>query len=159
MQPNWAEVVQAIGSIGTTTVAAVGIVFVIYQIKQVNRSVRSNTSELLSRGGIDILRFLSKLPDSYGYFYLGKPAPSEPSSELRYATEIVANYLEDVVMQMETLPKKKRQSWKAFVCEQYARSPIVRDFLALHQNWYEPELLEIVKNVKPLGSDPIEHKI
>jgi hypothetical protein len=71
MEPNWAEIIQAIASLATMLVAAGGICFVSRQIKQVERSIRSNTNERLTGESLEILRFLAEHPETYDYFYNG----------------------------------------------------------------------------------------
>jgi hypothetical protein len=153
MQPNWAEILQAISSGGTLLVAIAGITFVVWQIRQVDRSVRSNTHERLTNESLDILRFLADHPSTYDYFYGGKPIPAQDDNTLKYATEMIANYLEHVVMQMETLPTEMQKTWRSFVRDQYARSPIIRDHLFRFREWYSPKLLKMVEDVKVIAPE------
>jgi hypothetical protein len=150
MDPNWAEKVQAYASVATALITFGGILFVLWQIKQVDRGIRSNTNERLMNESLEILRFLAENPGNYDYFYNGKELPKEADEALKYATEMVANYMEHVVLQTETLPTDVREGWKKFVKDSYARSSVVREHLKKFADWYDPRLRELVKNVQPL---------
>jgi hypothetical protein len=145
--PNWAEILQAIASVGTLLVATGGICFVLRQIKQVERSIRSNTNERLTSESLEILRFLAEHPETYDYFYNGKEPTRDVDNMLKYATEMIVNYMEHVVLQKETLPEDVQKSWDVFVQDTYARSPLVREHLRQFRNWYQPSLLKMVENV------------
>ena len=92
---------------------------------------------------LEILRFLADHPGNYDYFYHSKDPPETQDESLKCATEMIANYLEHVVLQKDTLPKEV----------QVARSPIVRSHLKKYRDWYDVRLHEIA-NVKP--KDPLE---
>jgi hypothetical protein len=147
MEPNWAEKIQAIASLATMVVAAGGICFVLRQIKQVERSIRSNTNERLTGESLEILRFLAEHPETYDYFYNGKEPTGDADNMLKYATEMIVNYMEHVVLQKETLPEDVQKSWDVFVQDTYSRSPLVREHLRQFRNWYQPSLLKMVENV------------
>jgi hypothetical protein len=149
MEPNWAEIVQAIASLTTMIVATGGICFVSRQIKQVERSIRSNTNERLTSESLEILRFLAEHPDTYDYFYSGKEPTGEVDNTLKYAAEMIINYMEHVVLQKETLPENVQKSWDVFVQDTYARSPLVREHLRRFKDWYQPSLLKLIENVAP----------
>jgi hypothetical protein len=153
MRPNWAEILQAIASVGTLLVAAGGICFVLRQIKQVEHSIQSNTNERLTNESLEILRFLAEHPETYDYFYNGKEPMGDVNNMLKYATEMIVNYMEHVVLQKETLPEDVQRSWDVFVQDTYARSPLVREHLRQFRNWYQPSLLKMVENV-PHWSPP-----
>jgi hypothetical protein len=145
MDPNWAQILQAMMSIGTVLVAGVGLFFVWRQIRLVNRSILNNTNERLNGQSIEILKFLAASSETYDYFYNGKEQTDATDNKLKYAAEIVANHLEHVAMQVDNLPKDVQESWIRFVKDTYARSPIVRDHLSVFKEWYQPKLHEMVK--------------
>jgi hypothetical protein len=150
MDPNWAENIQAYASVATAVIALGGAWFVLRQIKQVDRGIRSNTNERLMTESLDILRFLAEHPGNYEYFYNGQEPPKEIDEVLKYATEMIANYMEHVVLQNETLPGDVQESWKTFVRDSYARSPVVREHLRKFADWYDPRLLKLVGEVQAL---------
>jgi hypothetical protein len=145
---NWEEV-SAIAEACTAVAAVGGIFFVWHQIKQVSVAVRSSTNERLMSESLEILRFLAEHPGNYDYFYSGKKPPENADESLKYATEMVANYMEHVVQQRDTLPKDTRESWEEFV-NTYARSPVVRAHLASFREWYDPRLHKLVEKVTPI---------
>jgi hypothetical protein len=138
----------------TAVIAAGGIIFVWQQIKQVKISLQSGTNERLMAESLEILRFLADHPGNYDYFYHSKDPPETQDESLKCATEMIANYLEHVVLQKDTLPKEVQETWYRFVTDTYARSPIVRSHLKKYRDWYDVRLHEMVANVKP--KDPLE---
>jgi hypothetical protein len=151
MSPNW-EAVSAIAAACTAVTAVGGIFFVWHQIRQVSVSLRSSTNERLMSESLEILRFLAEHPGNYDYFYNGKKPPEDADESLKYATEMLANYMEHVVQQRDTLPKDTRESWDGFVKDTYARSPVVRTHLASFKEWYDPRLHKLVEKVAPIDT-------
>jgi hypothetical protein len=147
MGPNWAEIVQAIAAVLTLIVTAGGIFFIWTQIRQVERSISSSTNERLTSESFEILRFLAQTPTTYDYFYNGKTPATDDDNSLKYATEMIVNYMEHIVVQMDTLPKDAQRRWTEFVKDTYSRSPLVRAHLRKFKEWYAPELLKLVESV------------
>jgi hypothetical protein len=78
---------------------------------------------------------------------MGKEPTGDVDNMLKYATEMIVNYMEHVVLQKETLPENVQKSWDEFVQDTYARSPLVREHLRQFRNWYQPSLLQTVETV------------
>jgi hypothetical protein len=103
----------------------------------------------LTGESLEILRFLAEHPETYDYFYNGKAAIGEEDNTVRYATEMIVNYMEHVVLQMDSLPRDAQKSWNDFVVDTYSRSPVIRAHLKGFKEWYSPALLAMVENVQP----------
>jgi hypothetical protein len=131
----------------TLIVTGGGIFIVWRQIRQLERSLSSNTNERLTSESFEILRFLAQSPTTYDYFYNGKQPPTDDDNSLKYATEMIVNYLEHIVVQIDTLPKDAQKRWTEFVMDTYARSPMVRAHLSKYKEWYASELLNLVDGV------------
>src|SRR5271163_1397506 len=127
MGPNWAEIVQALAAVVTAVIALAGIAFVVLQLRQVDRSVRSATQERLTSESFEIITFLASIPGSYAYFYEGKSIPSgEPNEErLRYAAEMILNFMEHLVLQKDNL-RDDWPVWKDFILYTFHSAPSVR---------------------------------
>ena len=97
---NWVAV-EACGTWATALVALGGIFFVRKQLKQVERTIRGDVHERLTTESIEILKFLATNPESYSYFYEGKPLTNDDPNRVfvLYAAEITANYMEHVINQ------------------------------------------------------------
>ena len=146
MAPNWAEIVEAIAAAGTMLVAIGGIFFVLRQIKQVERTIRGTTHERLTAESFELLRFLASVPDTYAYFYEGKPlgADDENREFILYATEALVNYMDHVIAEKPNMNAKDWIVWKRFVEDTCRRAPVVRAHLNQNGAWYSPELTAIL---------------
>ena len=149
MSADTVAVLNMVAAWCTAGVGLGGIIFVLKQIRQVKISLQSSTNERLMAESLEILRFLAEHPGNYDYFYHGKEPPKTQSEDLKCATEMIANYLEHVVLQKDTLPKHVQESWYTFVTDTYARSPVVRWHLNEYRKWYDDRLHKMVAKVKP----------
>jgi hypothetical protein len=148
--------VQAIAACISVIIAIVGLVFVIVQLRQVKRAIRGNTNEMLSSQSVEILRFFAERPAIYDHFYSNKgvgqkdidEGDSQRRVDLLCATELMANYMEHICLQKDNLPPKAWLSWRKFVLDIYQNSPVVRDFLQAHTDWYASDILDLV-GIKP----------
>ena len=133
----------------TVIITLGGIAFVLIQIRQFKINLQSGTNERLMAESLEILRFLAEHPGNYDYFYHDKSPPEVQDESLKCATEMIANYLEHVVLQKSTLPKDVQKTWQTFVEDTYARSPIIRWHLKNYQDWYDAKLHQMVAKVPP----------
>ena len=64
----------------------------------------------------------------------------------------VTNFLEG------TLPRNGAESmswWNKYMVDQYARSPILRDYLKAHQDWFDPRLFGIMEQALAALAAPL----
>jgi hypothetical protein len=99
---------------------------------------------------LGILRFLAEHPENYDYFYHGIAPPDPPGPTVKTITEMFANYMEHVVLQLETMRRSERKYWSKFVKDTYARSPVIRTHLREFKEWYDPGLQRLVAQVPPM---------
>jgi hypothetical protein len=150
---NWANVnwtaVEALATCATAIIAAGGIFFVLQQLKQVERTIRGDAHERLTTGSIEILKLLAGNPESYAYFYEGKPLTHDDPNRVfvLYVAEIFANYMENVINQKENMGKRDGAVWNRFVVDTCKMAPVVRTFLIERKEWYSPELVGIAEGV------------
>jgi hypothetical protein len=78
------------------------------------------------------LKFLSDAQWTYEYFYNSKEPPKELDEKLKYAIEMVSNYLEHVLMQKKYLPRAVRGNVKE-ICK---TAPIVREHVERYKTQY-----------------------
>ena len=91
---------------------------------------------------------------TYEYFYNSKEPEEVVHERLKYATEMLANYLEHVVLQLNTLPIKSQESWKKLVCDTYSHSPLLGERLRKYKDWYDQSLYDVVEGVEPASPEP-----
>jgi hypothetical protein len=151
---NAAEWVQACAGLATMVIAAVGVVLGIRQLKQLSASARSDTNQRLTIESFDVLRFLADCEGTYQYFYNCKEPDEEVSERMKYVTEMFANYLEHIVLQLDTLPEDAQESWRGLVKDTYSHSPILRRHLEKYRKWYDKRLHAIVSDVEPALPEP-----
>jgi hypothetical protein len=143
-----AHSVQTYANIATAVIALAALVFGGWQILLVNRNIRSSTHERITTESFAILKFLSEVPGIYDYFYSQKPPPNETNEPLRYATEMVSNYLEHVLLQKRYLPRKVRKNWHSYVKEICRTAPIVRAHVKEYNAQYSKILLRAIIDVE-----------
>ena len=132
---------------GTTVLLAGFTVYYIWrQFRTVALMAQSNASERLASQSIEILRHVAVTPHLYEYFYENKMLDAgEPNRTfVLCSAEIMANFLEYIVLQMESLPVGSRNAWTLYVRDHYTSSKVVRDFIEEHKGWYGGAFLEFV---------------
>jgi hypothetical protein len=120
---NAAEWVQAGAGVATLATAIVGVVLGLRQLKQLSAAARSDTNQRLTSESFDVLRSLAECEGTYEYFYNCKEPVEEIHERMKYVTEMVAYYLEHVVLQLDTLPADAQKSWRGLVQDTYSHSP------------------------------------
>jgi hypothetical protein len=122
------------------------------QVSNLERSLQSNVSEQLMNGSFGVLRFLSENEHLYDCFYANQNPKDLQDKKLKVATEMVANYLEHILLQLNALPENSRNSWSSYIRDMLENSPIVCDHVRRYSKWYPSELVAIVDEVRPIYS-------
>ncbi len=154
MDPNWAEITQAVAEVITAITAVGGVIFVVKQLQSVERATRGATYERLAAQSYDVIRFLAQRPQTYKYFYENAEFPDgddAQDNELRqfvqYATEMLANYCEYVALQKRHMARDTWDSWRSFIEATYECSPLLREFMRREERWYASELIQIFRDI------------
>ena len=56
----------------------------------------------------------------------------------------MANFLEHIILQRESLPIASREAWMLYVRDHYDASKVVRNFVAEPKDWYADVFLNLV---------------
>jgi hypothetical protein len=146
MNPTWTDVVAALTGVGSLLITTIGLIFVYVQIRKLRQGLWSDTQSRLCDQSLELIRFLAEKPETYDYFYQGKPlAEDEPNRVfIFYAAEALANFMEHLVLQKRNLPEQQWQVWHRFICSTYEGSSALQEFFLHHRTWYSPELLAII---------------
>lgn len=141
-----AQVIQAVAATLTALMSTVGFIVIILQLRQVERSVRGDAHGKLCDESFVILKLIADSPQTYPYFYdnVGLPEGSPDRVKVLCICECLANFLEHLVLQSENLPQPVWKTWRAFICDSYSRSPVLRDHFAKFRGWYTPGILAII---------------
>lgn len=127
-------------------IGAVSAYYIWLQLAAVALAGQANVSEGLASQSIDILKCVADDPRLYEYFYENKPlsddSPERP--KVLCCTEIVANFLEHIVLQRPSLPISSKEAWMLYVRDHYLASTVVREFVSRHRQWYADIFLEFV---------------
>ena len=102
---------------------------------------QANVSERLASQSIEILKYIADDPLLYEYFYENKLLLDERPERAKVlcCAEIVANFLEHIVLQRPSLPRASREAWMLCVRDHYNASSVVREFVTHHRDWYADE--------------------
>jgi hypothetical protein len=147
---NWGAL-EAVGTWATACVALGGIFFVRQQLRQVERTIRGDTHERLTTESFEVLKFLAIQPDSYPYFYEGKKLEENYTHRvfILYAAEMLANYLEHVILQKPNMKAADWAVWKRFLCDSLKLAPTVRQqLLGPRKLWYTAELVLLAEGIE-----------
>jgi hypothetical protein len=119
--------------------------------------LRNSIHERITNESFQILKFLSDAQGTYEYFYSSKEPPKELDEKLKYATEMVSNYLEHVLLQKKYLPRAVRGNWHSYVKEICKTAPIVREHVERYKTQYSKTLRRVIDKVeKEIKNRPIE---
>jgi hypothetical protein len=107
---------------------------------------QATVSERLASQSIEILKHVAVTPGLYEYFYENRPLAEDETNRtyIICSAEIMANFLEHIVLQMESLPPASREAWMFYVRDHYTASKLLRDFIAEHNRWYANVFLNFV---------------
>jgi hypothetical protein len=107
---------------------------------------QANVSERLASQSIEILKYIADDPPLYDYLYENKPLSDETLewTKVLCCAEIMANFLEHIVIQKPSLPKAFREAWMLYVRDHYKASFAVRDLLTHHRDWYGDVFLKLI---------------
>ena len=95
--------------------------------------------ERLYHHNLKWLQFLVQHPGLRPFFYDNKPLDGSSDSEralLLLGAEILAGFLELIVLQYPEVPTTVQPSWERFVRDSYKSSPVLRAYFQTHGKWY-----------------------
>ena len=142
----------AAGVIGAVIGAVLGGVFALKatkrQVEVMLLQSRGDVNERLYNQSLTIMRFFAENPEVRPYFYDNKDLSKAPSEleKLRVLStaEMVAGFMELVALQIEDQPEHIKPRWKAYLCDQYNSSAVLREHISTCIAWYADDLLLIL---------------
>ena len=157
-----ANAVAIIGLYFQAVVVLLGCVSAYYiwrQLAQIVVSGQASVSEQLASQSIEIVKYIADDPRLYDYFYENKKLAADAPERIKVlcCAEIVANFLEHVVLQRPSLPQASRGAWMLYVRDHYSASCVVREFVGRHRDWYARMFLKIVESEVPSQDQEAGH--
>lgn len=146
-----AEAVQAWASIVGLVLALIGLPILFLEIRGVQRSVRSAAHAAIYAQAADFRSHLVQHPHLRKYFFGGveiAPGDREYDRAVTIA-ELFLNYLEHVVVTIDSFGRSNRGSLERFVRTSLARSPLLRERLERDRDAYSHALLAFVNDAGP----------
>jgi hypothetical protein len=116
------------------------------QLAAVVLAGQSDVSERLASQSIEIIKYVADDPQLYAYFFENKPlsGASAERTKVLCCVEMVANFLELVVLQGPSLSSASREAWLLYVHDHFHSSCVVREFVSAHRDWYADVFLKFV---------------
>ena len=150
MEQETYNLLTAFTGIVALIVTIAGLYGLYIQIRKLRESVWSATHSKLCDQSLELLKFFSTIPGSYDYFYHKKTLTEDAAEKasILYATEALANFLEQLVLQKKNLPAKQWDVWERFIHTTFKYSVVVMDFIQQNREWYSTELLIIADDCK-----------
>lgn len=155
----------AAGVIGAVVGAVLGGVFALKatkrQIEVMLLQARGDVNERLYSQSLDIMRFFAENPEVRPYFYDNKPI-NQAGNELEKlrvlsTAEMVAGFMELVALQIEDQPSHIKPRWKAYICDQYTSSAVLRDHVIECKAWYADDFLDLLPTGSSGGSSDLSN--
>lgn len=140
---NFWEIILSSASLIFTII---GLIFVFIQIRKLKHSIWNTTHAALFSQSLELLKFLNEKSLSYQYFYENKELPKEAEEKvyILYAAKALANFLEQLLLQKDNLPKQQWRVWKKYIGSSLQCSQVLQDFILEKKEWYSKELLDEV---------------
>jgi hypothetical protein len=143
--PSWTDIVSALGSVLSAIVTAAGFTLVVIQLRHARKTMEITTFEHLYSRMHDIHKVLVERPHLRAYFY--DSAESSPDSanhsEVCAAAEMIADFFQQVSLQLDLMPAKTADGWRAYMSSTVKTSPVLKAFLASHATWYPNNFLQV----------------
>lgn len=135
---EWTDGMQAICSLLGVLVTVIGFIYVIKQLNSAKKANQIATYENLYARMHDIHKFFFEHPGYRDYFYHSKridPGHDDYQKVMTVA-EMFADFLQQVKLQSDLMPKKTANGWINYAHSVLRRSPVLREFLVRNKDWY-----------------------
>lgn len=123
-----ADTIQAYATVAGLALAAVGLPLVLIQLAELQRSVRSAAHAAIYEHEVAFRSELVERPHLRRYFFDGADIDPDDAEFARVVTlaEMFLNYLEHMVVTIDSVGRGNRPSIERFVSSALAQSPILR---------------------------------
>jgi hypothetical protein len=156
MGPNAIGIVSAVATVIGATATALGVWFLVGQLRSARKQLTVTAFEHLYSRMQGIHEQFLHQPALRRYFYDGKPiedAGESEREEVVILAEMLADFFQQVHLQLDLMPRKAAQGWRAYIEDIIRRSPALRDFLRAHGAWYTGGQFEVAATEDSSGED------
>jgi hypothetical protein len=140
------EATTAVVPILQLFVSALGFIVVVWTLRVLVRSIDAQSSAGVATRQLEFDKVVLANPYLYKYFYQGQDIPSDDPEYDRVmaATQLLANYFDGYFQQQG----KYRQmwpdrSWKSYIRDHIAKSPVLRRYVLANSRWFSPEFVQM----------------
>jgi len=140
------EATTAVVAILQLFVSALGFIVVVWTLRVLVRSIDAQSSAGVATRQLEFDKVVLENPYLYKYFYQGLDLPSDDPEYDRVmaATQLLANYFDGYFQQQG----KYRQmwpdrSWKGYIRDHTAGSPVLRRYVLANSRWFSPEFVQM----------------
>jgi hypothetical protein len=143
MAHTWTEIITAVGTVLGAVFTALGLGFIVVQLRAARRQLTITTFEHLYSGMQDIHKVFIEKPYLRPFFYEGKPLKEGANNpeEIYVVAEMLADFFQQVCLELDLMPPKTAQGWRAYISDIIGRSPTLRVHLKSNAAWYPSQLL------------------
>lgn len=134
------ETIHTVTAVVGALVGLVGFAAVVYQLRQVERGLRGAGRSSIYDMAARLKQVFVDDPELRPYFFDGRELEeSDPKyGKVVAAADFYCLYLEQIATQSGVIGSENRKQWLAYAAGIYARSPVLRNYLADKQSWYSP---------------------
>jgi hypothetical protein len=134
------QCVSAVADVSMVLVTLFGFIFIYKQI-------RSASAEHLYSRMHDIHKIFLDNPEFRRCLYDPEPpSVEEYSDEHLIMGEMMADFFQQVFLELKHLPRTTAASWKCYMRDVLNNSPALRNFVASRQDWYPSNFVEKLRN-------------
>lgn len=116
-----------------------GVLLVFFQVRQSRRDSEVQLVTGMTAMMLEVDRALIEYPEMRRYIGGDKKPPKKRKEERERARAVctaLANALDHVVFHLGYMNAETERAWRIYIAETYAKSPVLRDLLEEHPDWW-----------------------
>lgn len=136
-----AEIGQFVGGIASVLVIA-SIYFVWKQVRQQAQNSRTELITGMTTLIVSVSQVFIEHPDMRKYFHDGAVPTDREAERARAIAVTMADAMDHVAAHLGLMDHPAEEAWKRYIGDMCDRSPILKEYLQTHRDWYGPALRE-----------------
>jgi hypothetical protein len=137
--PEWISAVASSMMVITTA----------FGFRYVYKQIQATTVDHLYSRMHDIHKVLLDKPDLWRLLCSSEPPPiAELSTEARIMVEMVADFFQQVYLELDHLPRNASLGWQRYMKDVFQRSPALHNFVVSKSDWYDRDFVSNLLNHK-----------
>lgn len=141
--------VIGVASIASDLILAATMAVFLRQSRHMSRGTSASVYQTIADQMMSIDRLFVDHPELRQYFYDGVLPPREglEAARVRAATELMVDFMDNVVSQSRHLPEYLCGPWRDYFRDLASTSPGLRQFWREHRDWYDEHMQKILDGV------------